>query len=113
MPGIPNGRGRRAKGGTGEREVVALLHRYGWRRARRNFASGGQGGSDIVDGPADTAWEVKRVESLNIHKAYAQAQDAAAPYEMPVVAFRRNGGKWLAIIELEELLPLLRLKEHG
>lgn len=109
---VGQGRGRRSKGAGAEREVVALLVRHGWARARRNFGSGSQGGGDVVDGPAGTHIEVKRTERLRLREAYAQAL-AAAGTDLPVVAHRCNGGPWLATVELEELLALLRLREHA
>ena len=42
--------------------------------------------------------EVKRVESLNIHAAVAQATKDAAGLPW-AVAHRRNGGKWLVTVD--------------
>lgn len=103
----------RGKGNRGEREVIEILHSHGWGFARRNFQSGGQGGSDLTNGPADTAIEVKYCETARIWAWLAQCEAAARPTELPIVAFRRNHSKWYACVELEELLALLRLREFG
>lgn len=104
------GRGRRNKGGTGEREVVALAHAHGFPEARRNFGSGSQGGGDVTGIPG-TNVEVKRQEALNIWAALKQAEADARPTDTPVVAFRRNGTQWYAALPLDELLALLKLRE--
>ena len=36
-----------------------------------------------------------------------QAIDDAGPDSVPLVAHRRNGGAWLAILRLDDLLELL------
>jgi hypothetical protein len=53
------------------------------------------------------------VESLNIWRALDQAITEAASTDIPVVAFKRNRSPWFAALELDELIPLLRLKEQG
>lgn len=108
---VTNGRGRRTKGAKGEAELCKLIADAGWPHCRRNFGSGACGGADLIEGPADTAWECKRQERLNIHDAFRQVSVAAKPTDTPIVAFRRNNGPWLACLELTELLALLRLRE--
>jgi hypothetical protein len=97
----------RGKGNRGEREVIDLLHRFGWSYARRNLLSGGLGGGDVVEGPEDTCIEVKYCETVRIWDFWAQAKAAAKPTDMPVLAFRRNRSEWLACVPLEDLLELL------
>lgn len=104
----------RDKGARGEGEVCALLHAQGWPHAHRNFGSGSAGGGDIARGPAGVAIEVKRTEALRLRQAWAQAtDDAAARGDMPVLMHRWNNGRWLAVIEAEELLALLAQREKG
>ncbi len=100
------GRKSRDKGARGEVEIVKLLKECGW-PARRNFASGGQGGSDIVGGPAGTCIEVKWQEHISIWACLAQCEAAAGPSELPVLAFRRNHSGWYAAIPLDALWTLL------
>jgi len=56
-------------------------------------------------------WQIKYVEALNIWKALNQAVTESDPKDVPIVAFRRNRSLWYAAMELDELIPLLRLKE--
>ena len=105
----------RDKGARGENEVLELVRALGWPRATRNFASGAGGNSDIAHGPGDVVIEIKRTERLRLRQAWAQVEadaTAAGPGIMPVIATRWNGGHWLAILELDELLHLLALREH-
>lgn len=101
----------RGKGNRGERAVVDILHRYGWTSARRNFASGGQGGGDILNGPADYHLEVKHRERAAIYEWIAQAEAEARPTDTPAVIFRRNKSSWKVCIPLDALLQLLRERE--
>jgi hypothetical protein len=133
--------GRRAKrrGKVGEREVAALLREWGY-DARRGQQRSGLDQADVIGLPG---WhvEVKRVESLNVWQAFAQAErDAEAegramgggqpgsgggsPDERkgpsgarsgqpaPLVAARRDNGPWLAVVRLEHLLALIRDAAH-
>lgn len=105
---------QRDKGARGENEVCQMLHGAGWPHAHRNFASGAAGGSDIARGPQGVCIEVKRTERLRLRETWAQAaEDASKRHDLPVVAHRWNGGPWLAILPLEELLALLALRELG
>ncbi|MDA0334267.1 MAG: hypothetical protein O2782_03785 [bacterium] len=50
--------------------------------------------------------EAKRTERLNVYEALAQAiRDAGQ--DVPVVAHRRNGGDWIVILRLGDLLALI------
>jgi Holliday junction resolvase len=107
-------RSERNKGARGELEVIKLMHAAGWPHAHRNFASGAAGYSDIAHGPAGVAWEVKRTERLRLRDAWAQVTaDAQRRGDMPILATRWNGAGWVAVVELDELLTLLYLREHG
>lgn len=103
----------RSKGNRAEREVIDILHRFGWRSARRNFQSGGQGGGDIIAGPTDLHLEVKHRERCAIWEWISQAQAEARPTDTPVVIFRRNRSGWYAAVPLEDLLDLVALRERG
>lgn len=98
------------KGATGENEVRDLARAHGFLECRRNFGSGASGGGDLTGIPG-VHIEVKRVERLDLPKAWRQACAAAASTETCVVAHRKSGGRWLATLELDELLTLLRLRE--
>lgn len=105
----PLGAKPRARGNRGELEVVNILKAHGY-PAYRNFASGGYGGSDIIGLPG-FAVEVKMVEALNIWKALAQSEAAAAATDTPVVAFRRNRSRWYVALDLESFLQLVKASQ--
>lgn len=105
---------QRRKGARGELEVLTLLHAHGWPAAHRNFGSGSRGGGDITAGPAGTVLEVKRHGGrLDLPAAVRQAQAAAGPTDLPVVAHRRDGEEWMATLPLDELLALLQLRQSA
>jgi Holliday junction resolvase len=104
---------QRSRGARGEREVVQLVRAAGWPQATRTSDGRTQRArGDIANGPAAVSFECKRTERLRIREAWAQATEDAGDH-MPVVATRWDGGPWLAIVELDELLALLALKERG
>lgn len=103
----------RSKGSRAEREVIEILKAHGWTGAYRNFMSGGYGGADILNGPAGVSIEVKHQERCSIWSWIEQCEQAAKPTDIPAVVFRRNRSRWYACVPLEELLPLLALREKG
>jgi hypothetical protein len=116
-PGIRDtvraGRRSRRRGKTGELEVATILRAHGWPHARRNWAEQPQGGRDILDGPGATWISVKRTERLRLREAFAEASAGAGGSNVPMVVHRCDGQPWLVTLELEELLPLLVLRERG
>lgn len=105
------GRSRRAKGAAAENEVRDMIRAHGWTRCHRNFDSGSAGGGDIARGPEGIHLEVKRHEKLSLPAWLRQAEQEAAEHDIPVVAFRQSRGQWYACLPLDELLPLLRMRE--
>jgi Holliday junction resolvase len=105
------GRSSRRKGASGERVIVELCRAHGWTGARRNFGSGSQGGGDITGGPQGVLLESKFCERLNVLAAFRQAEAAALPGEVPVVAHKTSRGPLLATLPLDDLLVLLRFRE--
>ena len=103
----------RSKGNRAEREVIDILKAHGWTGARRNFQSGGQGGGDVIGGPEGCNVEVKHREACRIWDWIAQSEADARPTELPLVVFRRNRSGWYACLPLEELLPLLAMRERS
>lgn len=92
----------RSKGNRAERAVIDLLRAYGWTHARRNLQSGGQGGGDWVEGPADVSGEIKHCERADIWKWIRQCEAAARPTEIPLVVCRCNGMDWWAVLPRDE-----------
>jgi hypothetical protein len=99
------GRMTREKGAAGEREFAdELRFLFGDEDARRGVQYSGLEGKDVVV-PAlpGVHWEVKRTECLRLYAALQQAiRDAGE--DIPVVAHRRNGTRWVIIIQFEDLL---------
>lgn len=104
----------RAKGNRGELAVIELLHRFGWTRARRNWMSGGKGGGDIIEGPADLHIEVKHRERSAIWEWIEQAQAEARPTDTPAVFFRRNKTpQWYVAVPADDYLELIAMRERA
>jgi hypothetical protein len=103
------GRASRDKGLKGEREVRALWESHGF--TVRGLE--GEGDHVIVRPSSDLRGslslhsEVKRCETARPWAWMQQAALEAPPFAVPVVAFRRNGSKWLALIQLDDLARLL------
>jgi Holliday junction resolvase len=101
----------RTKGKVGERELRDKIREHGFDAFRGQQYCGLRGNGDVVSPELPVHWECKRVQNLNVYKAYEQAindsSNSINPY--PVVAHRRNGDKrWLATIDLDHLLKILR-----
>lgn len=105
-----SGNHSRRKGGDGEREVQRIL-RDQLLDAERTF-------QQIAGDRADIrcpgyAIEVKRVaKNIQIWSALEQADAAAGPTEVPVLAFRRDRGNWYAALPLDELAALIKRGEQ-
>lgn len=101
----------RAKGALGEREFAGILKERGLDARRGQQFSGGPGSPDVVcTGLTDVHFEVKRVQAGNPYIWLAQAQRDAEK-KVPIVAHRKNGKEWIAILPMDELLDLLILRE--
>lgn len=74
----------------------------------------GQNGPDIYLSAAERkkfpyAAECKRTESLQIWAALKQCEDNAVEAKLkPILFFRRNRGKAYAVVELDEMLDLIK-----
>jgi Holliday junction resolvase len=96
------------KGKVGEREFAAVLRAAGFDARRGRQYSGSPESPDVASHAL--AWlhvEVKRTEQLRLREAVRQAgRDCGGkPW---LVAHRWNGGRWLAIVDMDFLLQLLR-----
>jgi hypothetical protein len=100
----------RQKGKRGEREFRDVLRAAGYCKARRGQQfSGEQGNPDVVCPELpDIHWEVKRCQNSTPYKWLEQARDDAPSLVYPVVAHKRNGRQWIAIVDLEALLEIIR-----
>jgi hypothetical protein len=100
----------RRKGKMGEREVVDILCQF-WPQACRNLDQFGDRKEDVLN-VAGVHFQVKRVGSnINIWKALDQTENEARDFNLPVLVFRRDHGRWYGALALDELVALLRLRE--
>lgn len=95
----------KAKGAGGERELANILKEYGFEARRGQQYCGANGDADVV-GLEGIHLEVKRVEKLNIDKAYEQAIEDAKDDEMPVVVHRKNRQEWKVTMSLDDFISL-------
>ena len=105
---MAGGRSRR-KGKGGERELARLFCDEGFRARRGAQHRGGPDSPDVlVDDLPRLHVECKRTERLRIYDAVDQAARDAGPDQVPVVAFRSNECRWLAILDLRDFLGIVR-----
>lgn len=98
----------RQKGAAGEREWAAFLRSYGIAAIRGQQHSGGHDSPDVKTGlDHKFHFEVKRVEALNLDKAWEQARNDARSEQMPLIAHRRNGEAWKITLDANDFLGLL------
>lgn len=97
----------KAKGGRGERELAHILQEYGYDAHRGQQFAGGVDSPDVYGLPGIHI-EVKRVEALNIHKAYAQSERDAAGQKIPAVFHRRNRDKWMVTMSLDDFMEIYK-----
>lgn len=101
------GRKSRAKGKAGELEVAALLRAHGFDGKRGAQFKGGIDSPDVAGLPGHHI-EVKRVEDFRPYDALEQAERDAGGVCVPVVLHRRNGRKWLAVLDASHFLTMVK-----
>lgn len=104
------GRMARTKGATGERELAQMLSDELGFVVQRKLGQARDGGDDIQVGKYKI--EVKRREALRIEDWCRQIEACAGPEDVPVVAFRRNGQPWRAVVPMAWLIKRIR-EDHG
>lgn len=105
------GRKSRSKGARGEREFAALCKAYGYDTTRTAQHCGKNGGEPDVKGLPGIHVEVKRTEALSLYPAMRQASRDAKEGEVPIVAHRRNGERWLVIMTASDWLEMYKKRE--
>ena len=98
------------KGKGGEREWAKFCREHGFPEARRGKQyAGHEDAPDCVKaGPEGWFAEVKRVQALNLQKAWDKAVEDAGPDQKPYVAHRKNYKDWLVTLRAEDFLELLQ-----
>ena len=92
------------KGARGERELANKLKEYGF-NTRRGQQYSGLEGDDVVGLPFVHV-ECKRVQNLNVLKAYEQSVRDAKKGEIPAVFHRKDRCPWLVTLSLESFMLL-------
>lgn len=95
------------KGKRGERQFAAYLRDYGVEARRGQQYEGGHDSQDVIHSIPGFHFEVKRTERLQLHPAMDQAAEDANDGDIPVVAYRRNRGDWVAILPMDDLMKLI------
>lgn len=101
----------RRKGADAERELVRILRAAGWPLACRTSDGRVQAArGDIANGPEGTHIEAKS-GNLKLTAALDQVARDAISLDMPLLAYKPARHAWLGVVYLEDLLPLLKLRE--
>lgn len=95
----------KVKGRNGEAELARFLQKYGYDAHRGQQFCGGYDSPDVYGLPGIHI-ECKRVENLNIHKAYEQAERDAQGKAIPSVFHRRNREPWLVTLKAEDFMEI-------
>src|SRR5271165_4684356 len=93
----------RAKGAAGELEFSKFLQNFGFTARRGQQFSGGPGSPDVVHNLPDIHFEVKRTEVTAIYDWLTQAGDDTPKGHLPIIAHRKNGHEWIAIVDMDAL----------
>lgn len=95
------------KGGRGERELAKTLREiFPGVAFRRGVQYQGTPDSPDVIGLDGIHIECKRVESLNLDKAYTQAKKEAGN-SIPTVMHRKNNRDWMLTLALKDVPKLI------
>ncbi len=94
------------KGKRGELELARLLTLNGHPARRGRQYSGSPESPDVICPSLPFHIECKRAERINIYAALEQAEGDADG--LALVAHRRNGKPWLAVMRLSDLLALVQ-----
>ena len=98
----------REKGKRGELELSHFLTEHGFPARRGQQFSGSPDSPDVICPSLPFHFEVKRCERLRLHEAMNQATNDAGLSSVPLVAHRRNGGEWLAVLRVTDLIGLIK-----
>ncbi len=101
-----SGRMARNKGARGENELAAILTDELGVEVKRKLGQARDGGDDIQIGKYRI--EVKRREALRLDEWCQQVEACCEPTEVPVVAYRRNGQPWRAVVPMAWLIKRIR-----
>lgn len=104
------GKSSKRKGKVGELEIANLLKEASFKNAHRSAqCKGNTGQAPDVEGLPGIHIEVKRVERLNLRKAYEQAvNDSKKSGDIPAVFHRQSHQPWMVSLSLSDFLKLYK-----
>ena len=103
----------REKGKAGEREFAGVCRDNGYDVRRSvQYAGRTEDSADLVGLPGVHV-EVKRVERLVLDDAMDQAVRDHKADRLPIVAHRRNRGRWMVTMRVEDWFTIYREWEAG
>lgn len=94
------------KGADGERDCANFLREHGFDAHRGRQYHGGPDSPDVVGIPGYHI-EVKRTEAFRLYPALEQAQEDAGEGETPVVFHRKNGKRWVVVMDAESFIDMI------
>lgn len=96
------------KGKVGERELALFLRERGHEARRGQQHKGGADSPDVIVPTLPFLhFECKRVEVGNLYTWLDQAKRDAPDGVIPLVAHRKNGKKWVAVLDLADFIDLV------
>ena len=100
----------RAKGCRGELDFVHFLRERGIEARRGQQFAGGTDSPDVIASGCFSGVhvEVKNTERTNIYGWLEQACTDADVCKVPIVAHKRNGQRWVAILDARDFINLLK-----
>jgi Holliday junction resolvase len=101
-----SGRMARNKGARGENELASILTDELGFEVKRKLGQARDGGDDIQLGKYRI--EVKRREALRLDDWCQQIEKVCDVQEVPIVAYRRNGQPWRAVVPMAWLIAQIR-----
>lgn len=102
------GRMQREKGKRVERMLVAKLAAHGFSARRGQQHKGTPDSPDVeCEDLPFIHWESKGCEQLRAYQYLEKAEEDSGSDQVPVVAYKRNGSDFLAILDLDDFLFLM------
>lgn len=97
------------KGKVGELEWAKFCKGHGYDDVHRSkqYCGDNPDASDCVGLPG-IYQEVKRVEHLNIDKAMEKAKEDCGNDQLPIVAHRKNRGKWMITMDADDWFSIYK-----
>ena len=106
----------RRKGASGELEAAKALNDvlpHAQARRAQQYAGHHTAADLVCEGLDGVMVEVKRRQSMNIHKVMAESLAHCTEAMLPVILHRKNGEEWLLTIRLEDLPKALEKLSEG